>query len=135
MRATLSLYFAVATLVAGLAGCGSTSTLPPMDMAVPADLRVGPDMAVVRCCGMPGDKGNSLGVGKYCPEISDCMGNGKATICASLGGDPRYAFCLFICDPKADGGNPCGENAQCACKDANCACTPDSCVKITPPGC
>jgi hypothetical protein len=100
-----------------LAGCGGDDE--------PA---AGPDLGSQ--CGHPGDTGNSLGVGKYCQEISDCHNNTRANICSTLGSNTTF-FCTFACNPNADMGNPCGENAICACGSggaaSGCGCYPTSC--------
>lgn len=82
------------------------------------------DAAGFKGCGKPGDKGNSIGVGKYCNGFSDCLGNSKAILCATLG-DPNAHFCTNSCqvgDPSA-----CGENATCTCQGSQCGCFPDAC--------
>ena len=120
-----------------LLGCPAT----PTDMT--QDLKTTPtgDMAEVSCCGKPGDLPNNVGVGKYCREIVDCTGNMRAQICSSLGNtaNRKTFFCTFLCDPKADGGNPCGDGAACTCDvgGAGCACTPVACSMNPnpPPGC
>ena len=75
-------------------------------------------------CGNPGDRGNALGVGKYCAALSDCSGQ-AAGICATLG-DPDAHFCTTTC---TDGdATACGDGATCACEDGQCGCVPNSCV-------
>ena len=118
-----------------ISACHHHDENPPVaDMAMPP-----PDMAkLLSQCGRPGDKGNSLGVGKFCTEIADCQGAGmKTNICSSLGNGPSPSpddtyFCtIFPC--KLDGGTGhCGENATCTCGSggggSGCACTPNSCL-------
>jgi hypothetical protein len=79
-------------------------------------------------CGHPGDKGNSVGVGQFCINVSDCTDNPKARLCTTFG-DPENYFCTFRCDPKADPVDVCGENARCACNDkgTSCGCFPTRC--------
>lgn len=77
-------------------------------------------------CGEPGDTGNSIGVGKFCDTISDCSGNGEATLCSSLG-DQSTHFCTKICNSDA-GPADCGEGATCVCASAGCGCTPMECL-------
>lgn len=79
-------------------------------------------------CGRPGDKGNSLGVGQFCVNISDCETNSKARLCTTFG-DPENYFCTFRCSPDADPPNVCGESARCACNDKGsaCGCFPTRC--------
>src|SRR5258708_4298314 len=75
------------------------------------------------CCGQPGDVGNNLGVGKYCPTLGDCTG--MANICASLG-DSELHFCTMICQL----GGHCGAGAPCQCQGGQCGCFPDSCLSM-----
>jgi len=93
-------------------------------------------------CGQPCDMGNSLGVGQFCLNISDCNQTTQAHLCStlgsSLGGPPTY-FCTFECLPPgttaADGGPPalptdCGQAATCRCEQGDggsCGCVPASC--------
>ena len=79
-------------------------------------------------CGHPGDKGNSIGVGKFCSHVSDCTGNTKANLCAQLG-DPNQFFCTFACSATGP-ANQCGENATCACDPMGrgCGCFPLACA-------
>ncbi|MGH7330313.1 MAG: hypothetical protein ACREJX_18355 [Polyangiaceae bacterium] len=74
--------------------------------------------------------GNSIGVGKYCTTEAPCEGNGQATLCAVIGGDPTEDFCTFVCTPSDGGTDPCGEGVSCACDPSHpsqCGCTPLSC--------
>jgi hypothetical protein len=88
-----------------------------------ADAGVGVDAAPFEC-GKPGDQGNSIGVGKYCDGLLDCVSNTTATLCATLG-DPGAHFCTTTC---AQGDNSaCGENATCQCQGGQCGCFPDAC--------
>jgi hypothetical protein len=87
-------------------------------------------------CGHPGDKGNSIGIGKYCMGISDCPGT--APICSNIENSPGSTentyFCVLPCNscPTAD---YCGEGASCVCKSAGeCGCTPNTCSAIIPDG-
>jgi hypothetical protein len=117
-------------------GCGSSGGGGPDMSAVPKDLTVGSmaDIAMIgnSCCGQPGDKGNSLGVGQFC-NPDPCTGD-KAIFCASLGGDDRQHFCTFPCSVPDGGMDPCGENAFCACRGGQCGCAPTSCMN-EPDGC
>jgi hypothetical protein len=116
--------------------CSNHDDGPP-DMAMaPPDLS-----APLSQCGHPGDKGNSLGVGKFCTRISDCTTEGAMTnICSSLGNgvtpspDDTYFCTIYPCHKATDGGtaDSCGENATCTCGSgggmSGCACTPNSCL-------
>jgi hypothetical protein len=136
--------FASGALVAALflapvSGCHSHDEPSGDDMMTPVDLTPGADMVELSCCGFPGDKGNALGVGKFCASISDCSGN-RAGICSSLGNSAgsnyKTFFCTFICTPGGDAGDPCGAGASCQCDPMGgrgCACTPDSCVNNPAP--
>ncbi len=126
----------VAAILAGLAiagvasSCSSTATPgapATLDAATGAD--AAPDAPFKSNCGKPGDKGNSLGVGKFCQQtIADCGENPKARLCTTL--DPNGAdhyFCTFRCDPATDPPNVCGEQARCACSAGGCGCFPTQC--------
>ncbi len=130
MKRTLILLSLVFSLGAachnGPTGTGDLA-MPPPDLAVP-----------LSSCGHPGDKGNSLGVGKFCTTIGDCTGPGLQTnICSSLGNgrtpSPGDTYFCTIYPCKPDGGAAfCGENAACVCGSgggmSGCACTPTSCL-------
>jgi len=75
---------------------------------------------------MPGDVGNDMGVGKFCTQLSDCLGT-PAPICAILG-DPTVFFCTKTCANSDAGPAACGVGASCACGGGGCGCTPDSCL-------
>ena len=78
-------------------------------------------------CGQPGDPGNDVGVGKFCQSLSDCLGNGSATLCSILGDNTTF-FCTFTCSSTGSAGQ-CGSNAMCTCNSSNqCGCTPNSCL-------
>src|SRR5579885_2461981 len=49
-------------------------------------------------CGQPCDQGNSLGIGRFCNGITDCVGTKVPTLCATLG-DPAEHFCTATCNP------------------------------------
>ena len=94
------------------------------------------DMSVHSCCGMPGDTGNSLGVGKYCTMLADCASNSMATLCTTIASTTTF-FCTFPCNMPVDGGtDPCGTGASCLCQTGGCGCVPTSCqVNLTNPAC
>jgi hypothetical protein len=83
-------------------------------------------------CGQPCDQGNSLGIGRFCNGITDCVGTHVPTLCATLG-DPSEHFCTARCNPPDAGPEAgaflesCGENAICACQGGQCGCFPTAC--------
>ena len=135
--------FALLLLVSAGAACRT----PPLDLdggvVGSADLAgtpIGHDLAIGRdlhatptsCCGVPGNPGNELGVGKFCQDSLDCTSQ-KATICATTFA-PNLTFCTMAC--TMGGGNAqCGSGGVCQCAGANqCACVPAECI-TPPPGC
>jgi hypothetical protein len=96
-------------------------------------------------CGQPCQAGNSLGVGAFCNNITDCSQLPQAHLCASLG-NPNAHFCTFRCSLPLEGGaedggdageeaglpfpTSCGSGATCTCDTggANCGCTPNACL-------
>ena len=87
-----------------------------------------PDMFFQSLCGRPGESGNSLGVGRFCEELSDCRNNGSAGLCTAVA-DPQRFFCTKVC--AGDGGaGECGEGAACACQPGACACVPKPCLGL-----
>ncbi len=113
-------------------GCGTAGGGGAVDMAPPADLARAADLALPSLCGHPGDKGNSLGVGKFCRTFDDCA-NQAATLCSAIGNgatsspDDTYFCTIYPCQLDA-GTSQCAEGATCACKSGQCACTPNSCL-------
>jgi len=99
-----------------LAACGSPTPKHP-DAAVDAFFSK---------CGMPGDLGNELGIGKFCAQISDCSNTQSAPLCSDLG-DPDTHFCTKTCPMGST--DQCGTNSTCTCNSSNqCGCTPNSCL-------
>jgi hypothetical protein len=90
------------------------------------------DLAFSSSCGFPGDQAvNSLGVGKFCQEISDCNMPGNpnwmANLCSTIDPSSNSHFCTTACDPTMAG--QCGANAVCVCKPGTgCGCTPAKCA-------
>jgi hypothetical protein len=87
-------------------------------------------------CGQPCQAGNSLGVGQFCNNITDCSQTPNAHLCSSLGSLSTH-FCTFRCMapdaalPEGGGGFPtsCGTGASCTCDNSgNCGCTPNTCL-------
>src|SRR5262245_48002693 len=79
-------------------------------------------------CGHPGDMGNELGVGFFCPNgLADCANTPNAHLCSSLG-DMTTHFCTFMCTMGSAG--QCGTGAECVCDGPNrCGCTPSVCLR------
>lgn len=79
-------------------------------------------------CGSPGDKGNEMGVGKYCTEGGgQCLGTGSP-ICSAdiqLNGS---GICSKACNTDVD----CGTGATCYQDTLGKGCKPDVCT-TTPP--
>lgn len=137
--------FALLLLVSALAACRT----PPLDFdgGMPStdlagggggggsrvDLSVAPDLHVTptSCCGVPGNPGNELGVGKFCNDSVACA-TVKANVCAATFA-PGLTFCTMACSANA-GNTQCGSGAQCQCGMGQCACVPGECV-MPPPGC
>jgi hypothetical protein len=114
-----SLIIFLFTFVVTSAACsgGGSSTKPP-------DAKM-PD-AFDSTCGMPGDTGNEMGVGKFCAQLTDCT-NPSAGLCSSLG-DPTTHFCTHTCK-AGDPATVCGTGAECVCNASNqCGCTPSKCL-------
>jgi len=78
-------------------------------------------------CGQPGDMGNEMGVGKFCPNgLSDCSSTANAPLCSAIG-DPDTHFCTTTCQMGSTG--TCGTGAECTCNASNqCGCTPTVCL-------
>jgi hypothetical protein len=138
--------FACLLTACSISACSGGTVSNSQDMAKAGDMAGGggndmamnlSDMSMIfSCCGQPGDKGNSKGVGAYCDDQTNCPGP-QAIFCASLGGDPNQHFCTIPCTPAGDGGtDPCGEMASCQCQGGQCGCYPDICaMRGTPDGC
>ncbi len=107
-------YISSLALLCALSGCDPAADQGP------------PDLFFHTLCGRPGDTGNSLGVGRFCSEQSDCRNNGKALLCTAVADQERF-FCTMVC--AGDGGaDACGESAACACQPGACACVPKLCL-------
>ena len=115
-------WLAIACLVV-VGACGTAGPLSSGDGGV-ADADSG-----AASCGAPGDRGNAVGVGKYCTVLADCSNNLQASICATSG-EPTQRYCTSFCyPPDAGGANPCGVGASCRCDRmlGLCSCVPDAC--------
>jgi hypothetical protein len=113
----------------GVPGADLAGTPSGRDLAAngPRDLRATP----TSCCGVPGNPGNELGVGKFCQDSLDCTSL-QANLCAATFA-PNLTFCTKPC--MMGGGNAqCGSGGVCQCAQNQCACVPAECV-TPPPGC
>lgn len=133
------------------AGCSSSSAGGTTDAGTSQDTGVVDSCAPLDSsfCGQPCQPGNSLGVGAFCNNITDCTQQPQAHLCATLG-NPGAHFCTFRCSVVPEGGatsgdggddggdaagpsfpTDCGEGATCQCGSgggqAGCACTPNHC--------
>jgi hypothetical protein len=128
MRAMRTLALVVGFGLSVLA-CSDTSSSP----GSPDLLMSAPDLSFASKCGVPGDSGNALGVGKYCMVPGDCPST--APICSKVFYPGTY-FCTVAthCTPDATGMDKatCGDNTVCTrdptlgtgCTPAKCAPTP-----------
>ncbi len=119
---------AFVALLVSSAACSSSSSSSSSSSGGTKDSGVkdtGVDAVSLSECGHPGDKGNELGVGKFCQTLSDCLGNTKATLCTTIGDNVNF-YCLMSC---TEGGpaDQCGTAASCACQGGQCGCHPDAC--------
>lgn len=83
-------------------------------------------------CGHPGDKGNELGVGQYCTQVSDCPAT--AQLCSAIanadGSTRNTFFCVLTCNACSPVGY-CGTGASCQCLEpGECGCAPDTCSAV-----
>ena len=137
--------FTLLLLVSTIAACRT----PPLDVG-DGSLAVVSDMATTggvhdlaapitrdlhgtptSCCGVVGNPGNELGVGKFCLDSLDCASQ-SASLCAGTLA-PGLNFCTMACT-MGGGNSQCGSGAQCQCAQGQCACIPGECV-TPPPGC
>ncbi|MBX3154973.1 MAG: hypothetical protein KF773_03160 [Deltaproteobacteria bacterium] len=103
-----------------ISGCGDSGDSKAIDAAPTAD-------AFESDCGVPGDLGNELGIGKFCASLSDCSGTANAPLCSSLG-DPNTHFCTKTCQMNGP-PDQCGTATECTCNGGGqCGCTPSVCL-------
>jgi hypothetical protein len=77
-------------------------------------------------CGVPGDMGNELGIGKFCASFGDCASTMSAPLCSVIG-DSDTHFCTKTCSMGST--TSCGTGAECVCNSGNqCGCTPSMCL-------
>jgi hypothetical protein len=129
MRNNTSFLIGILAACVGLA-CSSSETQSGTTPAPTQSSKAGTDPAPTASkCGQPGDKGNALGVGKYCNSVADCKGTPEAPLC-SIAGDKDTHFCTKLCDAKGDIAKECGSaDMTCACDNVgNCGCTPKKCT-------
>jgi hypothetical protein len=113
---------AILGLLSVLGSCSSNSSSNQSS----ADLSV-QDQAIVSKCGQPNDKGNSIGIGRFCVELTSCA---DINLICSHPVRPDTYFCTKQCTPPASGppiDPACGENTICQCDALGCGCTPVSC--------
>src|SRR5579862_3679646 len=86
------------------------------------------ERAQTTSCGAPGDKGNELGVGKYCTQGGgQCLGT-KAPICSADIQLNGQGICSKACNTDAD----CGTGATCFQDTLGKGCKPDVCTTHPP---
>jgi hypothetical protein len=129
-RLAISLGLLVAACGAG--GGGGNNSRPSDMTATAPDMMCKPDPTFKSDCGKPCDVGNSLGVGHFCQNQSDCLDTPVNTFCTQLG-DPNNFFCTRSCK-MGDPPSQCGENTRCACQGGQCGCFPTACDTGPPPG-
>ena len=125
-------------LAAALAACSSKSSGNPPHPDAGAAIADAPTShppdapgatpdAFASTCGMPGDQGNELGVGKFCQTLNDCNGTPSAPLCSNLGDETTF-FCTKFCSANGS-ADQCGTAATCTCNSSNqCGCTPNACL-------
>jgi len=119
MRNQIGVIGTTAFVLAAIACGGGGSDKPAVD-APGAD-------AYESDCGVPGDLGNELGIGKFCASLGDCSTTAEAPLCSSLG-DANTHFCTKTCQ-SAGPTTQCGTGAECTCNASNqCGCTPSVCL-------
>ncbi len=126
MKTRISGALALVTLLATAAACSSSSsgtTTSGGDAGKVKD--TGVDAVSLSECGHPGDKGNELGVGKFCQTVADCSSNSKATLCTTIADNVNF-FCTASCS-AGGAADQCGTAASCACQGGQCGCHPDAC--------
>jgi len=84
--------------------------------------------AATTTCGVPGDKGNETGVGKYCTQGGgQCLGTG-APICSADIQLSGTGICSKPCNTNAD----CGSSATCFQDTLGKGCKPNVCDTSNP---
>jgi hypothetical protein len=100
-------------LIGIMAACGGGSSAKSPDAAIDA----------TTVCGVPGDMGNDIGVGKYCTGLADCIADG---LLCTYPTDTTDHFCTKPC--SMTGANMCGMAASCQCQGGQCGCVPQHCL-------
>jgi hypothetical protein len=84
--------------------------------------------ATIIGCGSPGDKGNNMGVGKYCTKGGgQCMGNGAPYCAADFKSDVPG-----VCSKPCASDNDCGTGAKCSGSGLERGCEPLACSAPPP---
>ena len=130
--------YGLAIVVVALVGCGgadgpadekpvkpaATSTRPG-DPPVPTDTTdpTEPNQTTGKItCSLPGEKGNSLGIGEFCKKGDKCGGDGR--FCTADFNAPEGAqFCTLFCAADSD----CGPDAICFHEARGQACVLNKC--------
>lgn len=73
-------------------------------------------------CSVAGDKGNTIGVGKFCSKTVDECGSG--TFCQAAFAPEGAQFCTKLCTADKD----CGDDAVCFKEARGSACVPNKCL-------
>ncbi len=97
-----------------LCACGDGASTPP-------------DAEFITTCGMHGDEGNELGIGKFCTTLNDCADTEDAPLCSNIGDETTW-FCTRTCLDENDDA-VCGSDTECVCGGGGCGCTPTACLQ------
>jgi hypothetical protein len=106
-----------------LAHASASDLGPPLrDLAFPID-----SSSSSWRCGRPGDRGDALGIGAFCLQLSDCINTRTAHICATLDDNTAH-YCTMTCGGDA---GTCGDTATCmpSGKLGN-LCVPNTCLAL-----
>lgn len=100
------------------AGTGSGTGTETETDAKPTE----PTAPATEACSVAGDKGNTIGVGKYCSKTVDDCDNG--TFCQAAFAPEGAQFCTKLCTADSQ----CGDDAVCFKEDRGSACVPNKCL-------
>lgn len=74
-------------------------------------------------CSVAGDKGNTLGIGKFCSKtVDECAGG---TFCQAAFAPEGAQFCTMLCSTDSQ----CGDGAVCFKEARGSACVPNKCLE------